>query len=333
VSTVPNAYGNFLSSSPPFISNYAAIAGPHGTYIKPGGCVAAYVRSTGAQDGDDLFAASGNLVTTINEGLKRCRSGQNDIVFVLPGHVENIDAADDWPDLVAGTQVVGCGRPGASNNPTLTWTATASTILLNVADVSIIGLNLNWAGIDNVAAPITVSAAGCAMFANHITVQSATASAGAVQGVDVASGGSGFRFVGNRCLSDDEGEPLTGGGIVEVSAAVNDVVVSGNFMSGAAANTVGLILVSAAATNVTISDNWLYNLETTSGDACIVIGNVAATGIVCNNYNKFMTAGDPNAADIGIFYGAAATTIGSFENYSVDDTFLQAILAEPHPGT
>lgn len=331
MSTIPNAFGTALGTSAPAVG-FGAFTTPNGTFVQPGGRVAAYVRSTGAQDLDDLFVRD-NLVLTINEGLKRCRSGLGDVVYVLPGHVENIDAADDWPDLVAGTQIVGCGRPGASNNPTLTWTATAGTILLNVANVSVIGLTMNWAGIDNVAAPITVSAAGCAMLGNHIVVQSAAASAGAVQGVDVGVAGNGFRFVGNRCVSDDEGEPLTGGGVVMVSGAANDVVVANNYISGAAANTVGLIIVSAAATNVTISHNWLYNLETTSGDACIVIGNVAATGIVCNNYNKFMTGADPNAADIGVFYGAAATTIGSFENYSVDDTFLQAILAEPHGGT
>lgn len=331
MSTTPNAFGTALGTSPPGF-DFPAMTLPYGTFVKPGGRVAAYVRSTGAQNLDDLHVRD-NLVTTLNEACKRCRSGLNDVIFVLPGHDEDLDGADDLPDLVAGTQIVSCGRPGASNNPTLTWTATASTLLLNVADVSIVGMTLNWAGIDNVAAPITVSAAGCGIYGCHIVVQSAAASAGAVQGVDVASGGAGFRFIGNRCVSDDEGEPLTGGGIVEVSAAVNDVVVSNNYMSAAAANTVGLILVSAAATNVTISHNWLYNLETTSGDACIVIGNVAATGIVCNNYCKFMTAGDPNAADLGVSYGAAATTIGSFENYSVDDTFLQAVLAEPHPGT
>lgn len=331
MSTVPNAFGNALGSAPPFV-DYSALGTPFGTFVRPGGRVAAYVRSTGAQDLDDLFVRD-NLVTSLNDACKRCRSGLNDVICVLPGHDEDVTGADFLSDLVAGTQIVGVGRPGASNNPKLTWTATTSTVLLNVADVSIIGMTLDWAGIDNVAAPITVSAAGCGIFGCHIIVQDATGSAGAVQGVDVASGGNGFRFIGNRCLSDDEGEPLTGGGIVEVSAAVDDVVISQNYMSAAAANTVGLILVSAAATNLTIANNWLYNLETTSGDANIVVGNVAATGIVAYNLIKLMTGADPNAANIGINTGAAATTLGQFENYVVDDTDLQGILAETHGGT
>src|SRR5688572_18905707 len=175
MSTTPNAYGNALGTAPPFLQ-YSAVGTPHGTFVKPGGRVAAFVRSTGAQDLDDLFVRD-NLVLTLNEACKRCRSGLNDVIYVLPGHTENLAIADSVPDLVAGTQIVGMGRLGASNNPTFTWTATGSTLLLNVANVSLIGLNMNFAGVDAVVAPITVSAAGCSIAGNHITVAAGSAGA------------------------------------------------------------------------------------------------------------------------------------------------------------
>jgi len=53
--------------------------------LSPGARVAAYVRSTGAQSDDDPML-NANLVTTLSAGLARCRSGFNDVVFVLPGH-------------------------------------------------------------------------------------------------------------------------------------------------------------------------------------------------------------------------------------------------------
>ena len=93
MSTVPNAYGTALSTPPPYLSAYSAIATPYGTYVRPGGRVAAYVRSTGAQEGDDYFASSGNLVTSINEGLKRCRSGQNDVVVWMLGWYIAVDSS------------------------------------------------------------------------------------------------------------------------------------------------------------------------------------------------------------------------------------------------
>ena len=43
MSTTPNAFGNFLGNATPFFSNYAAIGAPWGTFVKPGGRIAAYV--------------------------------------------------------------------------------------------------------------------------------------------------------------------------------------------------------------------------------------------------------------------------------------------------
>lgn len=144
----------------------AVIQSPFGVLAPPGSRIAAYVRSGGVQDGDDPFIMA-NLVTTLNAALSRCRSGQGDVVYVLPGHEENLSAADALSNLVAGTKIVGIGQ-GASR-PTLTWSAATASLLLNVADVSIQNMVLELAGDPSsttaltVAAPITVSAAGCSI--------------------------------------------------------------------------------------------------------------------------------------------------------------------------
>jgi hypothetical protein len=190
---------------------------------------------------------------------------------------------------------------------------------------------MDFAGIDNVVAPITVSAAGCSINNCKIVVQSAAASAGATQGVIVAVGGVGFKFTDNICLSDDEGEPLTSGGVVEVSGAASDVLIANNYICAAAAATVGLIRVSAAATNIRIKNNQTVNLETASGDVNILISSATAMGIVSDNDLKFMTGADPNAADKGISL-ASSTLIGNFRNYAVDDADLGGLLTEPHGG-
>jgi hypothetical protein len=52
MSLFANAYGNFLSSALPYYQAMPGIITPYGTLLKPGGRVAAYVRSTGAQDGE-----------------------------------------------------------------------------------------------------------------------------------------------------------------------------------------------------------------------------------------------------------------------------------------
>lgn len=302
----------------------------YGTWLPPGARVAAYVGPQ--SDVTDSYSSSGLLVSTLNAGLARCRAGKGDVVVVLPGHTENVSTADFFSSLVAGTRIIGVGNPGETIHPTFTWTATASTFLLDVADVHVDNITMDWAGIDNVVAPITVSAAGCSITNCNIRLQSASASAGAAGGLVVAAGATGFNFNNNTVLSDDEDEPLTGAAVVEVSGAASNVTIADNYMSFAAAATIGGIRVSAAALNVKIKRNQLINLESTSGAVAILVSSATAMGVVSDNDLKLMTASDPNAADIGISLNSA-TLIGNFRNYAVDDADLGGLLTEPHAGT
>ena len=326
MSLLANAYGNFLGSALPYYQAMPGIITPYGTLLKPGGRVAAYVRSTGAQDGEDHFASSGNLVLTLQAGLARCRSGQNDIVYVLPGHAENVGAADVFTNLVAGTQIIGVGVPGASNNPTLTWTATASSFLLDVVDVTVSGLTMNWIGIDAVAAPLTVSARGCTIAGCTIICEDA--SSGALKGIVLGTGASNSKILSNRFLSVGEAKPMTSAPIL-VSGAIDDVVIAGNYISAAnpGTNVLGHIAVTGVATNVQIVGNVCIQLET-AGTALftITVGAVAATGQI--SYNNSLIATDVTATTSGVTVNAAAAaTMGVFENRTKDATATNGVLS------
>ncbi len=328
MSTTANAYGNFLSNAPPFLSNYAAIASPWGTFVKPGGRIAAYVRSTGAQDGEDHFAASGLLVTTLDAACKRCRSGQSDIIFVLPGHTENLAIANSLPSLVAGTQIIGLGGMGATNAPTLTWTATASTMLLNVANVTITGMRLVWNGIDALVTPMPVTAAGVALVGNTIVAESTAA--GALKGVEVGVAGSGFRFIGNTLLSANLTKLMTSSPVL-ISGAADDIQVSDNYISSGnpGTNVLGLIAVTAAATNVRILRNTLIQLNT-AGTALftVTVGAVAATGVI--GYNNSLLATDITATTSGVTVdAAAAATMLVAENRTGDAATGRSAVLSP----
>lgn len=304
MSLFTNAYGSFLGGSLPYFQAMPGIITPYGTLLKPGGRVAAYVRSTGAQDGEDHFASSGNLVTTLQQGLARCRSGQNDIVYVLPGHTENVAGADAFTNLVAGAQIIGVGTPGASNNPTFTWTATASSFLLDVADVTVAGLTMNWIGIDAVAAPLTVSARGCTV--SGCTIICEDASSGALKGIVLGTGASNSKVLSNRFLSVGEAKPMTSAPIL-VSGAIDDVVIANNYISCANPGTavLGHIAVTGVATNVQIVGNTCIQLET-AGTALftVTVGAVAATGHI--SYNNSLIGTDITTTTSGVSVNAAA---------------------------
>lgn len=310
-------------TAPQFVS-FDSIGTPFGTWIKPGGRIAAYVRSTGLQEGDDLFAMSGNLVASINDGCKRCRAGKNDIVLVLDGHTENLAVADSIPDLVAGTQIVSAGRPGASNNPTLTWTATASTLLLNVADVSLVGFNLNFAGIDAVVAPITVSAAGCTIAGNLITV--AAGSAGATTPITVATGATNCTIADNKMLATGTQTEVN---IISVTGAVDNLEIARNKISCLLTSaTGGIIQIGAAATNLDIHDNLFYNAV--EDGVCIRVADTfAATGWIYKNFGKTIDAGGTvaNTLKLVSFEGTTESLIGCFENYATDEATASGVIS------
>lgn len=281
MSVIPNFAGNFLGTGAP-VANYPALSSPFGTFIKPGGRIAAYVRSTGLQDGDDLFAASGMLVTSINEGLKRCRSGQADIVFVLPGHTETYSSSGAvWANLVAGAQIIGCGVPGATNNPSITLSHTGASVALNVANCTVAGLNITSATAA-VTGAVVLTAAGITFSGNYVNFSGALGANAPIQ----VTGAANADLLGNLLVADS-------------TAAVINVT-------------------GAGSTNLVIAGNLIRQVQATSGGAGI---NVASTtgisGWIHRNLIKSATNG--TIVDLGVVIGAnAAATVGVFENYVMD---------------
>src|SRR3972149_1120038 len=172
MSLFQNAYGNFLSTALPYYQSMPGIVTPYGTLLKPGGRVAAYVRSTGAQDGEDHFATSGMLVSTIQPGISRCRANQNDIVSVRPGHTETFAATGAIWTLVAGAQIVGVGSPGATHNPPINLTHAGASLALSSANMTVCGLNI-IGGVATATASVVVSAAGVTLACNYINLAGA----------------------------------------------------------------------------------------------------------------------------------------------------------------
>lgn len=303
MSIFTNAYGNFLSSALPYYQAMPGIITPYGTLLKPGGRIAAYVRSTGAQDGEDHFASSGMLVSTLNAGLACCRSGQGDIVYVLPGHTESITGADAMTNLVAGTQIVSAGCPGMSNNPKLTWTtADTASFLLDVADVSVIGMTLDWAGVADVAAPMTVTGAGCVVAGCHIIAQSDVVSFQCEKGIVVSTGAHDFLFANNyvRCDSEDDDANVTGG-IINIAAVVRGTKVINNVIGySSVGDTVGIVDQTAAATNTLVANNLIRQFAANAAFAIIMDDG---HGFIHNNYIRITENVAPTSAGVSIASG------------------------------
>lgn len=296
----------------PHFQTMPGVSLAHAVVLPPGARVAAYVRSGGARAVEENLPP-GDIVTTLNAGLARCRSGIGDVVVVLPDHAEDISSADQMSDLVAGTRIIGIGN--GNLRPTFTWTAAAATFLLDVANVSIENCILNLAGpraagtAITTAAPITVSAAGCRITGCDIHF-GFDADQKVTIGVTTTAAADYFEFSNNYCFSETAAECTTFLRLVGADHAL----ISGNVIVGASSNVdVGLVqFITTDSLAVRMLDNHIRNNKAASTAAVIVsAGATSSSGYI---HHLYMTVLANAAAQLvlGDASGAWADSVAAF---------------------
>jgi len=317
---MPLLNGVMLPDFPIITAGYG-LKTPFGILLPPGGMVAAYVRSTGFQDGDDP-AIAGNLCADVNSALARVRSGLGDTVVCLPGHTESVTSATAWSNLKAGTKVVGVGQGSAM--PTFTFNNTAAQLVLNKADVTIQGLRFQYDGVNTVVLAISVTGADNAIVdCDHRISQTAKSPTTCIQ---LGSGGDRFLFAGNNVRGLDS---VVAGDFLLNSAVVTDFRIINNVMIAPCTAASGLVRVAAVASlNCFIAYNHIANTAAAS-TACVAFGAAASTGMV--NDNRFSTLNNGTASSQGLTMGAGCL-IRPNQNFSTDQPVLSGIL-NPLPAT
>lgn len=263
----------------------------------------------------------GKLLPTIKEAFSHCRSGQNDVIFVLPGHTETIDSAFTTTTnktLVAGTKIVGLGNSLESNAPLLTWNATGSTFAVDVADVTVANLAMTTS-IDNVAEGFGVTGAGFKFLNNRVSVGLAGPLDFTIF-IDLEAASDRALIAGNTMYG------VTGAGsVITLSAAATGQKIAGNKITGVPTHvsTAGLINIAAACLDLSIEDNDLFATLANS-TACILAADVAMTGTIRRNTYAIKAAG--TATNGFVLAAGGSQLLVHFENY-VSDTNVSGILS------
>lgn len=292
-----------------------ALRTQYGLILPPGSRVAAYVRSTGFQAGDDAFLVT-NLCTTLAQGLARVRAGLGDFVVCLPGHVENVaDATTFSAALLAGTKIIGVGR--GSEMPTFTFTATASQWLVNQPDVQIAGIRISPIGINAVVLPISVTAADFAL--NFCEVVVSTAAIAPANVITLAATALRADISGNKFRGLAASVPTT---VITVAGAVTDVSISDNEFNCPAVAATGHINVTGAALGVKFFRNNMYNTAAAS-TVCMSFAAAASDGQVANN--NFCVLNNGTASAQGVTFGAGSL-VKANQNFCSDEPQKSGLL-------
>jgi hypothetical protein len=275
-----------------------------------------------AGNGTDAF----HPLPTINTALAKCTSGAGDVVYVLPGHAENISAADAWSSLVAGTQIIGLGTANA--RPTFTWTATGGTILANVANVRIQNCRFLMAGplasttALTVTVGIPVTAAGFQFVGNEVNV--------GVDADQLCTDAFTLDAASDDCLFEDN--RIWGGILAEITsvittsaAGVDRLTIKNNRISASvvtAATGVLLDLDAGALVDNDIIGNILHN--STASAKYVIDPHATSTGLV--DGNRWLT-GDGGTTPATSAFATYTTTYKFGLNYCATAVAVSAIIS------
>lgn len=268
----------------PFAVHPAGVRLPWGAFVGQPGALVHYVRSTGAADYDPPELAGRPIHTTLALAVAQCRSGRGDTILVLPGHTESVSSADYLANLVAGTKIIGLGE--GNERGTLTWTTATSTILLDVANVTIDNLILNFdpgSGSVTVAAPITISAAGCTI--RNCKIRSGTDGNSKVTiGITTTDAADDLDFSGNFVYGATAAEMTTFMDII----GVDRLRMVGNTISGATSNVaVGIVrFATTASLHIFLAANCYMNRKASSTAA--VTGLAGVSGVSWHEHFHYL---------------------------------------------
>ncbi len=250
---------------------------------------------------------------TIAGALSNCVANRGDIIFVKPGHAESIANATTLILNVAGVAIVGLGV--GSNRPTLTFTtATTANIPVTAANISVSNI-LHRANFADIVSAYTATGTNTPTdFAidncEFRDLSSVLNFIKTVTGNATANAMDGFSYTCNKVF----GLSTTAASQACIMAAANDRQnYSDNFVVYPVLNDTATLVDFGANshTNLLVCRNKVFRPSTsTTGGSLFSGGSTGSTGYVCDNYSWHLD----NSAGL---LAPTGTKLGFQNNYSM----------------
>jgi len=281
-----------------------------------------WVDNSAPGNGDSYINGSnGNTGTfrapfaTLAYAISQCRSGKGDIIFIKPGHAENVSDATSLAFNKAGIAIIGLGT--GTSRPTFTFdTANTATIAVSAADVTV--QNILFVGnFLSIASVFTVGAAR-EFHVDNCEFRDSSSSLGFLTIVttgSTANAANGLEFTNNRIRSDSTSATAA----VIVAGTMDRLKISDNYIVHTGANNnVAVVLEHGALVvdRLEVFRNKVFSVNTDTATGAILVKTTATTGsgMIADNYVYGL---DVAAA---ILVTAAAVQYGLFNNLWTGDT-------------
>lgn len=239
-----------------------------------------YVSSTKGADGN-LGTDPNYPKATVDAAIGACTANNGDIIVLMPGHAETVTATSIALD-VAGVSVVGLGT--GLKRPTFTYGAAAATITVSAANC--VWANCHFVGnFDNVAAAFTIGAAKDFVLEGNTFVDNSAIlhflSIVVTGATDNAA--DGLTIIGNSWL----GLAVAPNAVISILGNLNHLNIDNNFADMAATNDVGhfITMSSKVCFGARILRNTLIVVGATDAAVGIFMtgSSTTSTGVVAYN--------------------------------------------------
>lgn len=241
---------------------------------------------------------------TLIQAQTAATASQQDVVYVAPGHTESVTGAAGMTFSKAGIRYQGLGH--GRMRPTITFgTSTAAQIIISGANITFSNFVFNLAGIDQIVAAISVTAADVAFEDCEFLIDNGT-TISVILGILTAATATRFRVERCRFLG-------TAAASTAVTACIKhevgvDFVFRNNFFVGKMTQA---ILNATTILRGLIADNYIHTYTGTKGIAL-------AAGTTGVGYNNRITVPSGTAPVVGAgfswagnIYTTEALTIGT----------------------
>lgn len=280
---------------------------PFGGYAKTlfvGSAAAGYQC---AADGAKYDNPAPTLVSLMRSGVLPTNDLGTRIV-VRRGSAENVSLADYFSLTGARKRVVIEGEGDGDDRPSLTWTLAGATWAMDTDSIIIKNMRLFLAGPHatgsalTVAAPITVTGAGCAITDCEIWCGFDADQICTIP-LSVLLGGNKFKFLRNTVFAETAAPMTT---FMRLTNCNDTIIDDNDIVVATTADGVGVIqALTTAPLRTKIRRNFLHNIRATSTAALTPMAG--QTGVISDNYLEIMGA--------GLAHITAGSSMSRFQNF------------------
>lgn len=296
-----------LTNAPGGLSSFGIPVIPGANRVYTG--VAYFVNNTSGFNGSDGNSGlrPDQPLATLAKAITLVRANNDDVIYVMAGHAESLNAAAFIACATAGFSIVGLGN--GRLRPTFTWTATAATWTVSAANVAISNLVFIGEGIDAVVTMFGITADDCTF--DSCEFQIGKTSFVPLLGITITGAINRFKFYNNRVHGLAVANCTN---FIQIVGGGDGHEFVGNYIKGNFTTTLGCINnITTLCTNIFVHRNTLINATASATKVAVFL--TGTTGAITDNRCGIGSGAAPFSADAAHWSGnwsaAAVATNGT----------------------